>query len=328
MKRQLADPSAAAKPLRERYFHWLRKPAGEQATPTEIPPLYGDGFGDYKGVPQDDLALTATQCRWLEQWAAGDFCTEAYFKPTDFNRLPLDQQFASLCAAPLEECLGGPFHRGIEITWPLRCAMTWAKPFRPKILPEGEATRDDFGSLLAPTIALAKGGPLDGNGPASMSRWLGVPWQTDEASCLSVYTASNYLLVPSFWAARVPNQVLSAESRSRLSDPHLNPAQRQKHFDYRQDWMRDLGTQYQAKINNRIVEWHELGIIAPDTEPTDPADPALPTQLWAETGRGGFPPDPTYAQVLTVENARPRLRAAVSPEPAGRQAKSFGRGER
>ena len=328
LKRQLADPSAAARPLRERYYHWLRQPGGDQATPTEIPPFYGDGFGDYIGIPQDDLALTATQCRLLEQWAAGDFTTEVYVRPTDFNKLPLDQQIAALCAAPLEECLGGPFHPGIEITWPLRCAITWAKPFRPKILPEGEATRDDFGPLLAPAIALTKGGPLDGNGPGSMSRWLGVPWQTDEASCLSGYTASNYLPLPSFWAARVPNQVLSAESLARLSDPHLNPGQRQKHFDYRQDWMRDLGTQYQSKINNMIAEWHELGIIAPHTEPTNEADPALPTQLWAETGRGGFPPDPTYAQVLTAENARPMLRAAVSPVAARRKAKSFGRGER
>ncbi len=103
------------------------------------------------------------------------------------------------------------------------------------MLPEGQEPRDDFGPLLTPEIALAPGGPLDGSGPGTLTRWMGVPWQTDEASCLSGYNASTFLPVPSFWAARVPNQVLSEDSFKRLTDPSLNLAQRLKHFDYRQE---------------------------------------------------------------------------------------------
>ena len=283
------------------------------------------------------------QYQWLEQWAAGNFTTEKPPAPRPFEQLSAPEQAHALCVAPLEECLGGPFHPGIEITWTLRQAITWAKPFRLKVLPENQPTRDDFGALLAPAIALRAGGPLDGSGPGSLSRWLGVPWQTDEASCLSGYTASNYLPLPSFWAARVPNQILSIDSFKRLTDPELKLGQRLKHFDYRQDWLRDLGTQSLARKNNMIAEWHELGIItrhqAPDAHVADPAN-LLPSTLWVETQRGPFEIDPTYAQVLRAENV-PQEKAPKPPkalkalkgtlevaEKLPRKAKTFGRHER
>jgi hypothetical protein len=330
----LSDPSKAAEPVRQKYFQWMRNPANAQPTPADIPPFYGDAFGDYESLARVDLPLTATQFAWLEQWAKGDFGTKKPPKPVPFKDLTPEEQAQALCIAPLEECLGGPFHPGIEITWPLREAITWAKPFRPKILPEGQAPQDDFGPLLAPAIALATGGPLDGNGPGSMSRWLGVPWQTDEASCLSGYTASTYLPLPSFWAARVPNQILSDESYQRLTDPTLPIAQRLKHFDYRQDWMRDLGTQYQKKINNMIADWHELGIITRHLAPSDTTAPFLPHALWVETDRGAYPPDPTFEQVKRAENVPEKklLKGAAAAAPAKpvrvRARKTFGRHER
>ncbi len=342
---QMADPSAAAKPLREKYFQWLRNPANPKPTPADFPPFYGDTFGDYDAVSDIslDLPFTATQYQWLEQWAAGNFSTEKPPAPRLFAQLTPAEQAHALCVAPLEECLGGPFHPGIEITWTLRQAITWAKPFRPKVLPEDQPMQDNFGALLAPAIALRKDGPLDGSGPGSMTRWLGVPWQTDEASCLSGYTASNYLPLPSFWAARVPNQILSIDSFKRLTDPALNIGQRLKHFDYRQDWLRDLGTQSLARKNNMIAEWHELGIITRHEAPSDHvADPAnlLPSALWVETQRGPFEADPTYVQVLRAENAVPEkapkpakapkvLKTALAvAEKLPRKAKSFGRNER
>ncbi|MDQ3677765.1 MAG: LodA/GoxA family CTQ-dependent oxidase [Actinomycetota bacterium] len=64
--------------------------------------------------------------------------------------------------------------------------------------------------------------------PGTVSRWMAVPWQTDTASCRSGY----YLgygprfdrYVPTFWAARVPNQVLTRRNyevvwRSRARSP-------------------------------------------------------------------------------------------------------------
>lgn len=327
---QLSDPSPAVQPLRQKYFQWLRNPSQATPSPADFPPFYGDAFGDYKGLPQVNLPFTETQYAWLERWAAGDFDTERRPIPLDFDELTPEEQTRSLAIAPLEECLGGPFHPGIEITWPLRQQIFWAKPFRPKILPEGQAPGDNYGPLLAPAIALGPGGPIDGSGPGSITRWLGVPWQTDESSCLSGYTPTYYLPLPSFWAARVPNQILSADSYKRLSDPALPIGQRLKHFDYRQDWLRDLGTQYQSKINNMIAEWHELGIVAPHVAGSDAQEPLLPTRYWVETGRGPYAPDPTFEQVRRAEDVREpaTLKRKAEPSQPAREPRTFERHER
>lgn len=306
--RKLSDPSEAAKEIREKVFNWYRAPNGNQYEPEKIPPFYGDAFGDYEALPNVDLPLTDTQYKYMRCWAEGDFITGTLHGTISFDDLTPHEQTEALTKAPLEECLGGPFHPGIEITWPFRNLVFWEKPFRVKLLPEHLQPADDYGPLLSPAIALAENGPLDGSGPGSLSRWLGVPWQTDEASCLSGYDPTLYLTLPSFWASRVPNQVLSKESFTRLSDTNMNDAQRLKHLDYRQDWMRDFGTQYQPKINKMVKRWHELGIIVQHPLPILGTTKWLPEKLWVESDRGGFTADdPTYKQVLEAEDATPKL---------------------
>jgi hypothetical protein len=130
---------------------------------------------------------------------------------------------------------------------------------------------------------------------------LGVPWQTDEASCLSGYDTTTYLPLPSFWAARVPNQVMSEDSYERMNVTEINIAQRLKHFDYRQDWLREFGTQYLSKINKMIHEWHDLGIIA-ETKPRNEQNEFLPDRVWKETGLQYTGIDPTMQQVRYAEN--------------------------
>ena len=218
----LSNPAESAREERMKLFAWFRNPESSEHQPAQIPPFYGDAFSEYPTEPNVDLALTITQYQWLQQWSEGNFTTEKPPEVKSFASLSPQEQTEALKIAPLEECLGGPFHPGIEITWILRVLISWDKPFRLKILPEGIAPQDNFGSWLAPKIALGQQGPLDGYGPGSITRWLGVPWQTDEASCLSGYNPSTYLPLPSFWAARVPNQVLSEDSFKRLTDNSLN----------------------------------------------------------------------------------------------------------
>ncbi|NEO99673.1 MAG: hypothetical protein F6K58_13535 [Symploca sp. SIO2E9] len=300
---QLSDPSEDAKAARIRLFEWFRNPESDTYEPAKIPPFYGDGFGEYNSLPQVDLAVTKTQYQWLKKWAEGNFTAERVDVCKSFDKLSPPEQAEALTIAPLEECLGGPFHPGIELTWPLRNKIMWKEKFRLKVLPEGEQPQDDFGYWLEPKIAVGDDGPLDGSGPGSLTRWLGVPWQTDEASCLSGYDPSTYLPLPSFWAARVPNQVLSKDSFERLTDPNLNIAQRLKHFDYRQDWLRDLGSQYQSRINNMVKKWYQLGIVAQDPVTVSDENKYLPSTLWIESERADFEqPDPSFEQVLRAEN--------------------------
>lgn len=300
----LSDPAEANRAQRMNVFKWFRNTASPLYEPNLIPPYYGDLFGDYEKQPHVDLSVTATQYDKLRKWAEGDFVTGGLQPDIPFEKMDPAQQMAALLRAPLEECLGGPFHPGIEITWPFRHLMMWQSPFRLKILPETQPVADDYGPMLTPAIALGPGGPLDGSGPGSLTRWLGVPWQTDEASCLSGYDTTLYLPLPSFWAVRVPNQVFSMDSYQRATAESLNTGQRLKHFSYRVDWLRDFSQTYVGRINNMVDRWHQLGVIARHSSDQADENPYLPREWWVETERKGPKgSDPTYRQVLRAEQA-------------------------
>ncbi len=334
----LSDSSKSTMPERKRVFNWFRNPESDKYTPAKIPPFYGDGFGEYEKIALVDLPITQIQYCRLKKWAEGDFTAQKPKPQKPFEKMTPAEQINALNQAPMEECLGGPFHPGIELTWPMRQKIMWESPYRLKVVGEDEPTPLNFGPLLSPAIALGTNGPLSKSGPGSLTRWLGVPWQTDEASCLSGYDTSTYLPLPSFWAARVPNQVLSADSYARMEDAKVNIAQRLKHFDYRQDWLRDFGVQYEKKINLMIAEWHELGIITRiDGKTPNNIKGFLPDVVWKETGRHFSDGDPTIEQVIYAEKkeiptfkavARRLSKVKKTGPKRSRTRRTFGRDER
>jgi L-Lysine epsilon oxidase N-terminal/L-lysine epsilon oxidase C-terminal domain len=304
---QLSSPSADLKQLRTSYFNWFRDPAagaGRQEQ-EKIPPFYGDAFGDYANLGMDDLAVTRTQYQWLRQWAEGNFDADPSHRhrPRTLADYPLPERPHALDEANLESCLGGPFHPGIELTWTLRVPSMWKAPFRLNLLKEGVEPRMDYGPSLTPAEALGPGGVAESSGPGTLTWWLGVPWQTDEASCLSGYEVGTYLSLPSFWAARVPNQVLSERSYSRVMDADLPAAQRLKHLFYRLAWLRYFGPDRRTRINDNVAKWSKLGIVVPQVGPADHAEHGLPEQLWVETGLAEefIKSDATWEQVRIAE---------------------------
>jgi hypothetical protein len=320
---RLADPGVAALPDRERVFKLFRQPPPpwDSPAPRAIlpppqpsfqPPFYGDGFGEYQGIAIDDLALTETQFERLRRWAAGDFVAGERRDPArHLDDLPVAERPEALDRVALDDCLGGPFHPGIELTWPLRVPRMWRRPseaggqlFRLRILPPGEAPRDDFGAVLTPEVCLGPRGPLVASGPGTLTRWLGVPWQTDEASCLAGYDASAYLPLPSFWAARVPNDVLSEHAFAQATDSRLSDVQRLKNLSYRQFWLRDIqGAGSNERRNNMVKDWSLMGVVAEHTAPADGTAPGLPDRYWVETQRDASfsDADPTWQMLLRVE---------------------------
>lgn len=334
--KRLSNPADQEEPLRRRVFEWFRDPASTEYRPAQVPPFYGDGFGEYEAIALVDLPVTAVQYGWLKRWASGEFTVHQPKRYTALEQVPLQEQPHMLTQTNLDDCLGGPFHPGIELTWPMRVPIMWKEKeaFRLNIMAENESPEDNWGPLLSTDIALQPGGPLAASGPGTLTRWLGVPWQTDEASCLSGYDPSTYLPLPSFWAARVPNQVLSMDSYRRLSKEQLPTGQRLKHFDYRQDWLRDFGANYTKKINSMIAKWHYLGIVAPVEGSSADSEGMLPDQYWVESGRRDFDsPDPSFEQVIYGENItgripeEPKLRAVESTAPK-RKRRTTPRGER
>ncbi|HEX8500538.1 MAG TPA: LodA/GoxA family CTQ-dependent oxidase [Pyrinomonadaceae bacterium] len=304
---QLSSPADEFKPLRTSYFNWFRDP--EDATGTQqkekLPPFYGDAFGEFSDVGMDDLALTRTQYAWLRRWAEGDFDSDPTHRdrPATLDDYPLAERPRALDEANLESCLGGPFHPGIELTWPLRQSSMWKEPFRLNVLPEGKQPKMSYGPSLTPDEALGPGGVVESSGPGTLTWWMGVPWQTDGASCLSGYDYGTFLPLPSFWAARVPNHVLSERAYTRVLDASLPAVQRLKHLFYRPDWLRYFGPDYQTRINDNVAKWDKLGIVAEREGPADHADAGMPARVWVETelSESFTKSDPTWQQVLIAE---------------------------
>jgi hypothetical protein len=318
---RLADPGPDSAPLRRRVFSRFRVPGRAAPEPVKLPPFYGDGYNEVLDADPDNagsawMSVTPTQYERLRLWADGQFDVGAPEVSTPLDCLGVAEQPAALDRAAMEDCLGGPFHPGIELTWTLRLPRMWAAPFRLRILGDGVQPQDDYGDVLQPAVAVGPGGVLGPSGPGTLTRWLGVPWQTDEASCLAGYQPGTYLPAPSFWAARVPNHVLDVRGYRRVMDTSLPLAQRLKHLGHRQEWLRFFGPSYLQRINDNVLHWDKAGVVAEHPGPDDHAQHGLPERLWVETGadlnfRG---PDDTFAQLLEAEGAAP---PAFAAPPAG-----------
>jgi hypothetical protein len=282
---RLADPSPASAFIRGEVFRRFRDPAYRQQEYGELPPYYGDAIAFPANSPRQWMAVLPIQYRWLEQWAAGDFDAdwpaEGLTFPALLEDLALDEQPAALDRAVLDECLGGAFHPGCEVTWPVRLPLMYAAPFR---LRHRTAPEPDWGSEMASSIALAADGPLSASGPGALTRWMAVPWQTDTSSCRSAYEPDLDPYLPTFWPARVPNQVLALRSYQTVMDAAAGMARREAAFRERIEWLRVGTVRGPAAIqliNTFTANWSRYGII---TRQPGPLDGGFPHEFWVELG--------------------------------------------
>ena len=316
---RLADPSLGNAEFRRKVFELFRAPEATGDFTPALLPLYGDYYGDYDEAAGAGLSVTPLMYEALSNWAQGEFIADWKGEPAlpCFSTMTPRKQTEALDRAGLHECLGGPFHPGIELTWFMRVPSVWRSPYRLAVLPQGQAVRQDYGDELTPEACLATAGPLDGVGPGSLTRALGVPWQTDEASCLSdgEYEPSTYLSFPSYWGARVPNRVLSSEAWQRVGSGLSRAEQQLKHFSYREDWLRDLQGSYLVRIGLMVERWWELGVLVSQDASAEAQALGLPSRAWVETGR---------PESVTGSNTKVALIAAIEalghPQPFLAQA--------
>jgi hypothetical protein len=280
--------------LRWQVYERFRNPNYLAMEDDHIPPYYGDGVALPGNNPRQWMAVLQIQYDWLGQWADGNFDAdwpaEGLTYVDRLEDLPVADQPDALDRASLDDALGGPFHPGCEMTWPMRHAMMYGAPFRLRRRTEPEK---DWGSVMTSKIALNPEGPLAASGPGDVTRWMAVPWQTDTSSCLSRYITQLDEFLPTFWPAHVPNDVLTEEDYRVVMDSSEDLADRQEAFKNRVKWLRGLpsspGTSIE-RINDFVKEWGNVGIITPAPGPTDGA--AFPDAFWVEQGYALPEPEP------------------------------------
>lgn len=275
--------------LRRTVANAFRNPQYQDASMKPWPWVYGDAMDvPMPPIPRAMNALTTTQLAMLDRWAEGEFIAD--YDPDSnvetvqaIDAVPLAEQPAMLDRAAMEFCLADAFHPGCEMTWPVRHASMYSDPYRWRHRVKDDP-EPDYGKTLTPAEACSFNGPLYGQIPGSITRWMAIPWQTDTASCRSGYDPQYDPYLPTFWPARVPNQVLSAENYTKVMDDKLPRAERLAAFNERMDWDRTLGVGYQQQLQAMVEHFDRQGIV--EVRKGIPNDPDFPSVMQVED-RGG-----------------------------------------
>ena len=180
---KLNDGSSANASWRKSVLALFRDPdAGGTLVVDQVPQVFGDGVDVLfqQGAPQVPnalLAVTRTQFAHLSRWAAGTFASDwsgaAPAPAPSFPTLKPEQQVQHLERAPLYDCLGGPFHPAMEMTWVMRIPLLWKAKYRLKVLPGENPAKQDFGPTLTPAVCTGANGPYDGAAAGCLTRFLG-----------------------------------------------------------------------------------------------------------------------------------------------------------
>jgi len=311
--RKLSQPGDTYAELRRTVANSFRNPDDGDVSMKPWPWVYGDAMDiPMPPTPRAMNALTTTQLALLDRWARGDFVADydpAYVPPGRFEDVPLQEQPAMLDRAALEFCLADAFHPGCEMTWPVRHATMYMAPYRWRHR-DPARPEPDYGSTLTPAEAASYDGPLYAQFPGSITRWMAIPWQTDTASCRSGYDKQYDPYLPTFWPARVPNQVLSDANYRKVMDTSLPREERLAAFNDRADWDRTLGVGYQQQLQTMVTHFDRQGIVEVRDGIAD--DPDFPPTMQVEDRGGDDLRDDERA--LTDRGYRKALIAGTPPD--------------
>ena len=292
--KKLNDPSSANYEMRRTISNNFRR---YDISGAEAPQLWPWMYGDAVAIPtngsvRQHSTLSDLQLSFLDQWVTGDF--DADFSiingcnhvttPKDIDQLPVSEQPDMLTKAAMDFCLADAFHPGCEMTWPMRTSGMYSAPFRLKHAPKTPKTdMNYYGSTMNSDVITMPAGPLLGGQVAGgITRWMAIPWQTDTASCRDGYTTSYDPYLPTFWPARVPNNILGEKRYKEAIDPNLLDETRREAFAYRYFWLDDLPMDGEAptqtnQINKMVQYFDKLAVV--QARPGVPHDPNFPPEM-------------------------------------------------
>lgn len=314
------DPNAE---LRRQVFNSFRPPNPPDGNQLPWPWIYGDAMEVPAGPsPRQNAAISQTQFTILQRWASGDFIDDRVdglpaAGPSDIDQVPLAAQPSTIDRAAMEFCLADAFHPGCEMTWPMRHITLYRAPFRILERPPGQPT-PDYGPTLDQAQALAPDGPLHAQSPGDINRWMGLPWQADTAFCRAGYDTAYDPYAPTFWPARVPNHVLTADDYEIVIDKTQPMSKRVDAFSQRTSWNKPLhGTTAQQMVQMTHI-FGSMGLVEPRFDASvAPEFPAL--MMVASYGPDVAPADAGTTSDAAVA-APPRAVARASDAEAALKA--------
>lgn len=204
---QLSTPDSGmahdhAKDARKAIFDWIRNPRSDEVKWEKMPRGLGDDYDDLDAgnpLPTSFLSLTPIQYAVLEQWAAGNFLSDW---PGSEPGIPVpgDVTPAGLDEAALENCVGGPFYPGIEVSWLVRRQELYSEPFRFKVLSTPETNPPISSALKVGALTF---------GPGFFSQQMAQPWQADFYDCHAEAwtTPDGKVFRYMWWTAQRPDDV-------------------------------------------------------------------------------------------------------------------------
>jgi hypothetical protein len=309
------DPNAE---LRRQVFNSFRPPNPPDGNQQPWPWLYGDAMEIPAGEsPRQNASVSATQYALLKRWMLGQFSPGFEPQrqcPASIDDLPLAAQPAMLDRAALEFCLADAFHPGCELTWPMRHLSLYRAPFRIRQRPPGEAA-PDYGATLNQATALSAQGPLHAQSPGDLNRWMGLPWQADTAFCRAGYDTDYDPFAPTFWPARVPNHVLTAEDYAIVIDPSQPMDRRIEAFSKRTSWNKPLHGDTAGQMVEMVRIFGSMGLV--ESRPGVSDSPSFPAQMQV----AAYGPEVSAADASSLSPAALEAAAASrAAEPGAAQA--------
>jgi hypothetical protein len=294
--------------MRRQIFNSFRNPNTTDGNQLPWPWLYGDAMTVPAGnSPRQNAAITDTQHQVLQRWAEGDFNADwdgDVRPPATLNEVPLAEQPAMLDRAALEFCLADAFHPGCETTWPMRHLTIYNQPFRIRHRPANKP-QPSYGKTLDQKQALATNGPLYHQGPGDITRWMGLPWQGDTAWCRSGYDTEYDPFLPTFWPARVPNQVLTDRDYAIVIDPKQPREKRLAAFANRTDWDKPLHGTTAEQMEQMVRIFGSMGLLEQRVGVID--DPDFPPVMLVAS----FGPDVAVADIVSAPSAEALVEGAL-----------------
>jgi len=241
----------AATQIRRDIFRWIRDPNSKTLDWKGMPRGLGDEYtsldnwesepGSPPPTPRSLLSLTPVQYALLKAWVEGRFTEDWPFGDVRYAPIP-DVTGAitphGLDRAALENCVGGPFYPGIEVSWLVRLPELYAAAFRLR------NADFDFGPLHL--------------GAGFFSQQMALPWHADFYDCHKephqppgADETINYM----WWTAQRPDDI-----RSDANGPYRRWVQS---FDASKD--ADIAdpddVQNLARFEQMRTRWSELSFV-------------------------------------------------------------------